>query len=74
MHPRDAELRCGSDDGIRIWLNGKLVHDHEVRRGFNPDSDKVPIHLKAGRNCILVKIDNYRAGWGFGVAIPKPTF
>jgi alpha-galactosidase len=74
VHPRDAELRCGSDDGIRIWLNGKLVHDHEVRRGFAPDSDKVLVHLKAGRNCILVKVDNFRSGWGFGVAIPKPNF
>ena len=74
IHPRDAVLRCGSDDGIRIWINGKLVHDHKVRRGFAADSDRVPIHLKAGRNFILVKIDNYRAGWGFGVAISKPTF
>lgn len=74
IHPRDAVLRCGSDDGIKIWLNGKLIHTHETRRAFVVDSDQIPIHLKAGRNTILVKVDNYENAWGFGVAIPKPSF
>ncbi len=74
VHPRDTELRCGSDDGIAIWLNGKLVHENNVNRGFSPDQDVVPIHLNAGENHIVVKIHNNRAGWGFGVSIDKPNF
>jgi hypothetical protein len=74
IHPRQAELRCGSDDGIKIWLNGKLIHTHEIRRGFAPDSDCLTVNLQAGTNRILVKVDNYRAGWGFGVAVSKPNF
>jgi hypothetical protein len=67
---RDVVLRCGSDDGIQIWINGKIVHRNEIGRAYCPDSDQAAIHLNAGRNHILVKIDNYHGGWGFGVAIP----
>ena len=68
---RETLLRCGSDDGIRIWLNGQLVHDHEIGRGYKPCADEAPIHLVQGINRILVKIDNYHGGWGFGVKIPR---
>jgi alpha-galactosidase len=74
IHARETVLRVGSDDGIRIWLNGKLVHSHEVGRGFAPGADEVPVHLKAGKNRVVVKIDNYTAGWGFGVQVPKANF
>jgi alpha-galactosidase len=67
---RDTVLRCGSDDGIRIWLNGRRVHDHEIGRGYKPCTDEVAIHLIAGVNRLLVKVDNYHGGWGFGVMIP----
>jgi alpha-galactosidase len=72
IHPRDTVLRCGSDDGITIWVNGRLVHRNEVGRGYTPNSDQTSIHLHAGVNRILVKIDNYTSGWGFGVSIPHP--
>ncbi len=68
---RDARLMCGSDDGIRIWLNGQLVHSHEVARGCQMFDDAVPVRLQAGVNRLLVKIDNYTAGWGFGVGIVR---
>jgi len=74
IHARETTLAVGSDDGIAIWLNGKLVHTNEIRRSFNPASDSVPVRLNAGINKILVKVDNYVAGWGFGVTIPKPNF
>jgi alpha-galactosidase len=69
---RAAVLRCGSDDGIKIWLNGRVVHEHEIGRGYSPNADSAAIELEAGVNRVLVKIDNYIAGWGFGVAISEP--
>lgn len=74
VHPRETVLTCGSDDGIKIWLNGKVVHQNEVARGYSPRSDAVTVQLQAGINRILVKIDNYTAGWSFGVGIPKANF
>jgi hypothetical protein len=67
---RDTILRCGSDDGIRIWLNGKRVQNNDARRPYNPHSDAVPVRLTKGTNRILVKIDNAKFAWSFGVAVP----
>jgi hypothetical protein len=74
IHPRETILKCGSDDGIKIWLNGKPIHVHEIQRGYAPGSDEVPIYLKAGINRLLVKCDNYLGKWAFGVAIPRANF
>ena len=68
---RETILRCGSDDGIRIWINGERIHDHEIGRGYKPFSDEASVRLVAGTNHILVKIDNYHGHWGFGVMIPR---
>ncbi|MBI3828363.1 MAG: alpha-glucosidase/alpha-galactosidase [Planctomycetes bacterium] len=74
VHPRETVLTCGSDDGIAIWLNGKLVHSNEVQRGYSAKSDAVAVRLNAGINRIVVKVDNYTAGWAFGVSVPKANF
>ena len=74
VHGRETILSCGSDDGIKVWLNGKLVHCHDAHRGYNPNCDTAPICLKPGVNRILVKVNNYRAGWGFGLGIPRANF
>jgi hypothetical protein len=68
---RDALLRCGSDDGIKVWLNGRQVHVNEVGRAYRPCSDEVVVRLRRGTNRVLVKVDNYTGGWGFGVAISE---
>ena len=74
VHARDVVLSCGSDDGIKIWLNGEVVHSNEAGRGFSPRQDSVVVQLKAGTNRIIAKIDNYTAGWGFGMYLPKANF
>lgn len=60
-----AVLGFGSDDGIKVWLNGKLVHENWTFRGARPDDDGVPVELVAGRNRLLLKIQNGSQGWGF---------
>ncbi len=74
VHAREAVVRLGSDDGIILWLNGQQVHKNETTRGFSPDADRVTVQLKAGVNRILVKVDNYTSGYGFGVAVPPANF
>lgn len=74
VHAREAVLSCGSDDGIKIWINGEVVHVNEVGRGYSPDADSCAVRLKAGVNRILVKVDNYVSGWGFGLGISEPNF
>jgi alpha-galactosidase len=74
VHPRDTVLGVGSDDGIKIWLNGKVVCTREVQRAYGANEDTASVHLEAGVNRILVKIDNYLGGWGFGISLPKATY
>src|SRR5262245_57794449 len=52
----NALLSVGSDDGIKIWLNGKLVHDNWIPRGVDKDQDMVPLKLEKGSNQLLIKV------------------
>mgnify|MGYP002632203122 CR=1 FL=1 len=61
----NAQLRLGSDDGVRAWVNGVVVHENNVDRGVALDSDIVDITLKAGENTIVVQIVQNGGGWGF---------
>lgn len=58
-----AILKIGSDDGIKIWLNGIQIINHHIHRANNPDDDLVMINLKAGINKILVKVDQGNGDW-----------
>lgn len=66
---REAVLRCGSDDGIRVWVNGELVHTKFVPRGVTVDEATVKIQLKEGKNTILVKVCELGGGWAFHVRL-----
>jgi len=64
--PSDQRVRLdvGSDDGIKAWLNGELVHRNNVPRGVSPGEDKIEVSLKKGRNTLLLKVTNDLYGWG----------
>jgi len=70
---RSLELSIGSDDGFKIWVNGKLVTDKNVTRGVAPDQDKVRADLAAGENTLLFKIANGGGGHGFYFRAQTPT-
>jgi CubicO group peptidase (beta-lactamase class C family) len=63
--PTNVILGLGSDDGIKVWLNGKLVHDNWIPRGVNKDNDLVPLKLIKGSNQLLLKVQDIKGGWGF---------
>jgi hypothetical protein len=58
-------LYLGSDDGIKVWHNGKLVHSNLLVRGVAPNQDKVSVVLQPGENRLLMKIVNLQGGYGF---------
>ena len=74
IHAREAVLHCGSDDGVKIWLNGRVVHANDVQRALSPKEDQVAIRLNAGVNRLLVKVTNHDGGWGYSVSVSKPNF
>lgn len=69
---RDAALRLGSDDGVRVWVNGGVVHENYVDRGQALDQDVVPVKLVAGENTILLEIIQHAGGCGFLLRVTDP--
>lgn len=68
----DAILLLGSDDGVKAWLNGKLVHANNVDRGDVADQDQAPIRLAKGSNELLLKITQGAGGWSARARIVGP--
>ncbi len=69
-------LGVSSDDSIKVWLNGEVVHTNAVNRGrggapSNIDGyqDKIEVNLVAGGNLLLVKVSERGGGWGQYVGI-----
>ncbi|MFT5131141.1 MAG: HEAT repeat protein, partial [Rhodothermales bacterium] len=69
----DAQLELGSDDGIKLWLNGELVREFTGNRGTSRGNDKVKVKLKAGKNEVLAKVINDGGGWGFCCRFRDPN-
>jgi len=62
---RIGTLGIGSDDGVKVWLNGELVHENWVIRGVAEDDDRVQVNFKKGKNQLVLKIQNGEGPWGF---------
>lgn len=69
VSPKDQQLdmSVGSDDGVKVWLNGELVHANPFSYWLTPDKDRVPVTLKSGVNRCLVKVDQRDTHWEFTV-------
>ncbi len=51
-------LFVGSNDGVKMWHNGRLVWEHEVVRRALAFQDSVVIELQPGSNDLLVRVRN----------------
>jgi hypothetical protein len=69
---RKVKLWIGSDDGNKVWVNGKLVHANNVARSFTPDQDSTTVTLKKGENIIMMKITQNNLPWGASLRIEEP--
>jgi hypothetical protein len=58
-------LWFGSDDSIRVWVDGELLLDKKVSRGVAPDQERLDVDLTAGRHELLVKVTNGTGGYAF---------
>ena len=63
----DQEIRIlvGSDDGLRLWLNGELLIDRAVPRPLRVADHELVLSLRAGTNHLLAKVANGNGGWSF---------
>ena len=71
--PREQQtmMHVGSDDAVKVWLNGELVHDNPVDRAATGFQENFPVTLKAGKNILLVAVYEKQGAWSafFGFAV-----
>ncbi len=54
---QEVELRLGTQNAWKLWVNGDLVFEREeYHRSSRMDQYKVPVALNAGANVILLKL------------------
>ncbi len=66
---QEATLLLGSDDGVKVWLNGTLVHAKHAHRDAVYGEDEVPIRLRRGMNLLFIKLEQQQAGAGLIAAL-----
>src|SRR5438552_9445374 len=71
--PRPAggdEVQSFASDGpVRVWLNGKLVHDMRTARTLAFDQDRIPLHFVNGPNRLLLEFQHRSGPWRFAARL-----
>ncbi len=67
-----AQLEIGSDDGVKVWLNGKVVDASNVIRPLTPGDDKVKVTLSRGVNRLLLKVIQGGGEWSACCRVRAP--
>ena len=66
---KDRTLHTGSDDAIKVWLNGKVVQEVKKNRGAGNFQEQKNVDLKKGKNVFLVAVYECGGGWSMFVGI-----
>ena len=62
---RKVQIRLGSDEAIKVWLNNKQIWQHYISNATKLDRDLVTVLLNSGYNKLLVKVTNNVRDWGY---------
>ena len=62
-------INIGSDDGYRLWFDGKQLGILSASRGVEIDSNKHLVDATAGRHCVMLKIEQGGGATGFCLRI-----
>ncbi len=65
----NVRMFVGSDDAIKVWLNGKVVYKNAINRGAKNFQNSFLVDLKAGDNLLLVKVGQSGYKWSMFVGI-----
>lgn len=62
--PRDVTFRVGSNDSVKVFLNGREIWSNKVERTAGADDDLVPVTLPQGTSTVLLKVGQTKGDWG----------
>ena len=60
---QDTLMFVGSNDAVKVWLNGQLVHNNPIDRKVSGYADIFPVTLKMGINILLVAVYEGGGTW-----------
>ncbi len=66
------ELRIGTADGLKVWVNDELVFNNRKIAGFEFDGLVIPVTLRRGANRVLIKSVQGTGPWQFVARLTKP--
>ena len=66
--PVELPVMLGSDDGVRVWLDGEVVLERAVPRGLNIEDEQFVLRLGQGAHHLLVKVTNEGGAWALRIA------
>ena len=64
-----VRMYAGSDDAIKVWLNGAVVHKKAINRGAEDFKESFDVNLAAGDNLLLVKVGERDVAWSMFIGI-----
>ena len=70
--PDSVRFWIGSDEGLKVWIDGELIHDHRGRRRHRLGSVRQTGYLKAGEHRLLVRAAQSRGGFDFSFNVCEP--
>lgn len=69
---QSALLEVGSNDGVKVWFNGELIHALNIPRGLNAWEDKLPVTLKSGWNDVMLGVYQHGGTWSACARMRNP--
>jgi hypothetical protein len=67
-----CEIRVGSDDGYKLWLDHARIGTVKETRGYRHDQETYPARLAKGRHLLLFKLVQNNGGYQFGIRLVSP--
>ena len=60
---QNTRMYVGSEDEVKVWLNGTLIYERLSHWWGNDYQDFFPVTLKQGRNVLLVAVTTHSNGF-----------
>jgi hypothetical protein len=64
---KGVQMKTGSDDQAKVYLNGKEVFKFAEPRAADKDQDTTEVTLRKGVNVLVAKVVNEKVDWSFCV-------
>jgi alpha-galactosidase len=68
----DVDLKLGSDDGYKLWLDHKEIATVPLYRAAAPDQETYRVTLTKGRHLVMIKVTQGTGDYGFYLRVVTP--